>query len=105
MTLEEMQNRIIELEKTNKDLESNYNTLNEQNSNLTKELTETKESNKKRIEELQEHNQKLFLKVTHKEEPKEDKNTKEFNSKLLGDSTKYLTDEELEILKQIEGEI
>ena len=49
--------------------------------------------------ELQEHNQKLFLKVTHtKEEPKKE----EFKSKLLGDLAIDLSDSDLEFLKQLE---
>ena len=53
-----------------------------------------------RIIELQEHNQKLFLKVTHKVDDK--KEVQKFKSKLLGDYADTLSEEQLEQLKKLE---
>ena len=49
---------------------------------------------------MQEHNQKLFLKVTHKVDDKQE--VKKFKSKLLGDYADSLSEEQLEQLKKLE---
>lgn len=85
MTLEEAQSKILELEEKINDYE-----------NLKVEL----ENKEERIKSLEEHNQKLFLRATSSlkvEEPKE-----EFKSDLLGDYAKLLSDEEIELLKELE---
>lgn len=85
MTLEEAQSRILELEEQLSDYD-----------NIKLEL----ENKDERIKSLEEHNQRLFLRATSSlkvEEPKE-----EFKSDLLGDYAKLLSDEEIELLKELE---
>lgn len=92
MTLEELQEQLLTLQE-------NLKVLTEDNKQL-KEQINTKET---RVKELEEYNQKLFLRATatHKQEtPKE-----EFKSKLLGDYANLLSDDELEILKELEGDL
>ena len=92
MTLEEAQEKILQLEEMLTELKNN----NEVMTNLIIEKEE-------RVKSLEEYNQKLFLRATstHKQiEP-----TQEFNSKLLGDYSKLLSDDELELLKELEEDL
>jgi len=69
MTPEEMQAEIVRLQEENKNLAETNTTLKEGST-----------TNEKRITDLQEHNQKLFLKITtpeKKEEPLAPKKTPE----------------------------
>lgn len=99
MKLEELQDKILELTELNNTLKNELDSIKklteEEKSNFAKE----KEEKEKRILELQEHNQKLFLKVTHKQE---EKKPEEFKSKLLGEYAKDLDEEHLKLLKEIE---
>ena len=53
---------------------------------------------------MQEHNQKLFLRITHQKEDKKKVN-EDFQSKLLGDYAKMLDENELEILRDLEEDL
>ena len=92
MTIEEAKVKILELEDTIK-------TLTNDNENFKTQF----EEKEKRVKELEEYNQKLFLRATatQKEEKKEEK----FTSKLIGEYAELLSDEELEILKELEEEL
>ena len=89
MNVEELQEKVLQLEEQLKSLtQDNENYLNQMND---KDI---------RIKELEEYNQKLFLRATSS--IKEEKPKEEFKSKLLGDYANLLDDEELEILKELE---
>ena len=90
MNLEEAQAKILELEDKIKELNQNYES--------TKNLLTEKDN---RVKELEEHNQKLFLRATASK--KEEKKEEEFKSKLLGDYANLLDENELELLRDIEG--
>lgn len=100
MEIKDLQDEILRLTDLNASLTNDLENLKKINSDKEEELKATKEDSQKRISELQEHNQKLFLKVTHKVE--DEKKPNEFKSKLLGDYTNTLSEEQLQILKQIE---
>ena len=92
MNVEELQEKVLQLEEQLKSLtQDNENYLNQMN------------DKDNRIKELEEYNQKLFLRATSsikEEKPKED-----FKSKLLGDYATLLDDEELELLKELEEDL
>jgi uncharacterized membrane protein YcgQ (UPF0703/DUF1980 family) len=71
MTLEELQAKVLEMEETQKTIQSENETLKKQ-----------VEDKIKREKELEEHNQRLWLKITSKVEDKptetEDKEVKEY---------------------------
>lgn len=90
MTLEELQNEILNLREQVKDKE-----------NLEKQIKEKDE----RIKSLEEHNQKLFLKATSTSKQVEDTNSKEFIDEGLGEYVKLLNDDDIETLKEIMEEI
>lgn len=99
MELKELQEKILELTDLNNTLKNDLENQKKLLEDKETELNSFKEESNKRIMELQEHNQKLFLKVTHtKEEPKKE----EFKSKLLGDLAIDLSESDLEFLKQLE---
>lgn len=92
MTLEELQAQLLELQDKYKSLEEIATTQ--------KTVIEQSES---KVKELQEHNQKLFLRVTT---PVEEQKEEEYVSKLLGEEyTKVLDKKELEFIKEIEEEL
>ena len=62
------------------------------------------EQKTKREKELMEHNQKLFLRITHQKEDKK-KVDENFESKLLGEYAKVLDENELEMLRELEEEL
>lgn len=78
MTLEELQAKVLELEEQNK-------LITEERDNLKK----SSEDLNKRITDLQEHNQKLFLKLTKEEPQKEEEK----------ESIKSLEDVAIDIMK------
>ena len=92
MNVEELQEKVLQLEEQLKSLtQDNENYINQMN------------DKDNRIKELEEYNQKLFLRATSsikEEKPKED-----FKSKLLGDYATLLDDEELELLKELEEDL
>jgi len=92
MNVEELQEKVLQLEEQLKSLtQDNENYLNQMN------------DKDNRIKELEEYNQKLFLRATSsikEEKPKED-----FKSKLLCDYANLLDDEELELLKELEEDL
>ena len=92
MNVEELQEKVLQLEEQLKALtQDNENYVNQMN------------DKDNRIKELEEYNQKLFLRATSSikdEKPKED-----FKSKLLGDYANLLDDEELELLKELEEDL
>ena len=92
MNVEELQEKVLQLEEQIKSLtHDNENYLNQMN------------DKDNRIKELEEYNQKLFLRATSS--IKEEKPKEEFKSKLLGDYAQLLDDEELELLKELEEDI
>ena len=92
MNVEELQEKVLQLEEQLKSLtQDNENYLNQMN------------DKDNRIKELEEYNQKLFLRATSS--IKEEKPKEEFNSKLLGDYANLLDDEELELLKELEEDL
>ena len=92
MNVEELQEKVLQLEEQLKSLtQDNENYLNQMN------------DKDNRIKELEEYNQKLFLRATSS--IKEEKPKEEFKSKLLGDYANLLDDEELELLKELEGDL
>lgn len=91
MTIEELQEKVIELEEQLKEKE-----------NLAKEI----ERLKAREVELQEHNQKLFMRITQSKEEVIKQEEKDYKSFLLSDEDlKSLSDEEIKILKEYEEEL
>ena len=100
MDLKELQEEILRLTDLNATLTNEIENLKSNYEEKEKEYNEFKEASKKRELELQEHNQKLFLKVTHKVEDK--KEEQKFKSKLLGSYADTLSEEQLEELKRIE---
>ena len=92
MNVEELQEKVLQLEEHLKSLtQDNENYLNQMN------------DKDNRIKELEEYNQKLFLRATSS--VKEEKPKEEFKSKLLGDYAQLLDDEELELLKELEEDL
>lgn len=77
MTLEEAQDKILELEESKKQLETEKEAL-------TTQLNESKE----RILSLQEHNQKLFLKLTSEPEKPEEDEVKTLSPQEIADKFK-----------------
>ena len=104
MTLEELQNKVLELSEENRKLKEDKTSLETQLNEKTKEYDTLKSTSDKRVQELQEHNQKLFLRITHQKEDKK-KVSDDFHSKLLGDYAKMLDENELEILRELEEEL
>ena len=104
MELENLQNKIIELTEKSTQLENDYNSIRLQKEELEELIRQQNEEYTKKINDLQEHNQKLFLRITHQKQEKI-KSNEEFNSKLLGDYAKNLSDRELEILRELEEEL
>ena len=104
MTLEELQNKVLELSEENRKLKEDKTSLETKLNEKTKEYDTLKTSTDKRVQELQEHNQKLFLRITHQKEDKK-KFNEDFQSKLLGDYAKMLDENELEILRDLEGDL
>jgi len=102
MTLEEMQNKIIELTEENRMLKDDKTSLETKLTDIEDKYSAFEESSNKRIQELQEHNQKLFLRVSH-QKSNEKVPSKELTSKLLGEYANLLDENELEMLKDIEG--
>ena len=92
MNVEELQEKVLQLEEQLKTLtQDNENYLNQMN------------DKDNRIKELEEYNQKLFLRATSS--IKEEKPKEEFKSKLFGDYDNLLDDEELELLKELEEDL
>ena len=104
MTLEELQNKVLELSEENRKLKEDNTSLETKLNEKTKDYDTLKSSTDKRVQELQEHNQKLFLRITHQKEDKK-KFTDDFQSKLLGEYANILDENELEILKDLEEEL
>lgn len=104
MTLEELQNKVLELSEENRKLKEDKTSLETKLNEKTKEYDTLKSTTDKRVQELQEHNQKLFLRITHQKEDKK-KVDEDFQSKLLGDYAKMLDENELEILRDLEEEL
>ena len=104
MTLEELQNKVLELSEENRKLKEDKTSLETKLNEKTKEYDTLKSTTDKRVQELQEHNQKLFLRITHQKEDKKKVN-EDFQSKLLGDYAKMLDENELEILRELEEEL
>lgn len=102
MTLEEMQNKIIELTEENRLLKDDKTSLETKLNDTESKFSAFEDSSTKRIQELQEHNQKLFLRVSH-QKANEKVPSKELTSKLLGEYANLLDENELEILSEIEG--
>ena len=100
MDLKELQEEIIRLTDLNATLTNEIENLKATYEDKEKEYITFKAESQKRITELQEHNQKLFLKVTHKVEDK--KEVQKFKSKLLGNYADTLSEEQLEQLKKLE---
>ena len=100
MDLKELQEEIIRLTDLNATLTNEIENLKANYEEKEKEYNTFKEDSQKRILELQEHNQKLFLKVTHNVDDKQE--VKKFKSKLLGDYADSLSEEQLEQLKKLE---
>ena len=100
MDLKELQEEIIRLTDLNATLTNEIENLKANYEDKEKEYNTFKDESQKRILELQEHNQKLFLKVTHKVDDKQE--VKKFKSKLLGDYADSLSEEQLEQLKKLE---
>ena len=80
-----------------KELQEEIIRLTDLNATLTNEIENLKANYE---EKEKEHNQKLFLKVTHKVDDKQE--AKKFKSKLLGDYADSLSEEQLEQLKKLE---
>lgn len=92
MNIEELQEKVLQLEE-------HVKSLTQENENYITQLNDKDN----RIKDLEEYNQKLFLRATasiKEEKPKED-----FKSKLLGDYANLLDDEELELLKELEEDL
>ena len=104
MTLEELQNKVLELSEENRKLKDDKTSLETQLNEKIKDYDTLKSATDKRVQELQEHNQKLFLRITHQKEDKK-KVSDDFQSKLLGDYAKMLDENELEILRELEEEL
>ena len=104
MTLEELQNKVLELSEENRKLKEDKTSLEAKLNEKTKDYDTLKSTTDKRVQELQEHNQKLFLRITHQKEDKK-KVDDNFESKLLGDYAKMLDENELEILRDLEEEL
>lgn len=104
MTLEELQNKVLELSEENRKLKDDNTSLETKLNEKTKEYDTLKSTTDKRVQELQEHNQKLFLRITHQKEDKKKVDDK-FESKLLGEYAKVLDENELEILRELEEEL
>ena len=102
MTLEEMQNKIIELTEENRMLKDDKTSLETKLNDIEGKYSAFEESSNKRIQELQEHNQKLFLRVSH-QKANDKVPSQELTSKLLGEYANLLDENELEMLKDIEG--
>lgn len=104
MTFEELQNKYLELAEENRILKEDKKALETKLSETENNLQSLKETTNKRIQELQEHNQKLFLRVSHQKEEEKIHN-EDFKSELLGDYAKLLDENEIEILRELEGGI
>lgn len=104
MTLEELQNKVLELSEENRKLKEDNTSLETKLNEKTKDYDTLKTTTDKRVQELQEHNQKLFLRITHQKEDKK-KVDDNFESKLLGEYAKVLDENELEILRELEEEL
>lgn len=104
MTLEELQNKVLELSEENRKLKEDKTSLETKLNEKTKDYDTLKSTTDKRVQELQEHNQKLFLRITHQKEDKK-KVDENFESKLLGEYAKVLDENELEILRELEEEL
>lgn len=104
MTLEELQNKVLELSEENRKLKEDNTSLETKLNEKTKDYDTLKSTTDKRVQELQEHNQKLFLRITHQKEDKK-KVDENFESKLLGEYAKVLDENELEILRELEEEL
>lgn len=104
MTLEELQNKVLELSEENRKLKEDKTSLETKLNEKTKDYDTLKTTTDKRVQELQEHNQKLFLRITHQKEDKK-KVDENFESKLLGEYAKVLDENELEILRELEEEL
>ena len=93
MTLEEMQEQIIKMQEDMQILKSENETLKSENENALK-----------RQRELEEHNQKLFLRVTNKVEEKEENEEIEIPLFLDKETYKLLDKFDIETLNNlIEG--
>ena len=104
MTLEELQNKVLELTEENRKLKEDKTSLETKLNEKTKDYDTLKSTTDKRVQELQEHNQKLFLRITHQKEDKK-KVDENFESKLLGEYAKVLDENELEMLRELEEEL
>lgn len=102
MTFEELQNKYLELTEENRLLKEDKKALETKLTDTETNLTTLKETSNKRIQDLQEHNQKLFLRVSHQKKEEKPYN-EDFKSDLLGDYAKVLDENEIEILKELEG--
>ena len=94
MTLEEMQEQIIKMQEDMQILKSENETLKSENENALK-----------RQRELEEHNQKLFLRVTNKVDIKEEEEEEEIPNFLDKETYKLLDKFDIETLNNlIEGD-
>lgn len=89
MTLEEMQEQML-------NLQEQFNTIKAENETLKTTLTEKEQREK----ELMEHNQKLFLRVTSKKE-EETEEKDEIPFCIDEDTYKLLSDRELKELNEL----
>lgn len=89
MTLEEMQEQML-------NLQEQFNTMKAENETLKNTLTEKEQREK----ELMEHNQKLFLRVTSKKE-EETEETEEIPFCIDEDTYKLLSDREIKELNDL----
>lgn len=89
MTLEEMQNQMLQMQEQ-------LETLKGENENLKNTVNEKT----KREQELLEHNQKLFLRVTSKKE-EETEETEEIPFCIDEDTYKLLSDREIKELNEL----
>ena len=103
MNLEEYQNKILELSDELNNLKLEKGNMEQQLKDKEKEYAELKSATDKRIADLQEHNQKLFLRVGQVVEEYKEEKKDEYVSNVMGGYEKYLSDEQINLLKEIEG--
>lgn len=93
MNIEELQEELL-------NLKENLSILMEDNKVL-KQQVEDKDN---RVKELEQYNQKLFLRASATQNQQTEEK-EEFKSKLLGEYVSLLSDDEIEILKELEEEL
>lgn len=93
MTIEELQEELL-------NLKENLSILKEDNKTL-KQQVEDKDN---RVKELEQYNQKLFLRASATQS-QQTQEKEEFKSKLLGEYINLLNDDEIELLKELEEDL